>query len=295
MNRIELAFKAVGLILCLLFLLLFSKNEFLEYSVFVVALTFLGIPHGAIDHLTSEPQITKRGFLTFLLSYISLIAAYLIGWIFFPVFSLVAFILMSGYHFGQTHFIKRPVQKSAKLLLYTTRGLFFLLLILSGDFELTQEILKPILALSFLSNYLIYILISSLSLTVLVQWISKVKFTRSDLIEFLILGPVLFLSPLMIGFIVYFSFWHALPSMISEYEFLKRYPNYNSVKKFATQLLPFSLISLVGIGIILILGMKFLNTSELILVFFILISLISFPHILYMDRFWNKATRTGRF
>lgn len=295
MNRIEIAFKAVGLVICLLFVIFSSQNQLIEYSIFFVALTFLGIPHGAIDHLTSEPEISKKGFLTFLISYISLIACYLISWIFFPIFSLIAFLLMSGYHFGQTHFINRSVQKSAKALLYTSRGIFFLLLILSGDFELTQEILDPILNVSSLSQYLILILSGSLILTVIVQWISKVKFTRSDLFELLVLAPILYFSPLMIGFIVYFSFWHALPSMISEYKFLKRYPNYNTVKKFAAQLIPFSAISLIGIAIILILGMNYLNASELILVFFILISLISFPHILYMDRFWNKATRTGRF
>jgi hypothetical protein len=40
--------------------------------------------------------------------------------------------------------------------------------------------------------------------------------------------------------------------------------------------------------IAMVLGIKYLDENELILLFFILISLISFPHILYMDQFLRK-------
>ena len=293
MKRIEILFKTVGLIICLLFL--FSTVDYpkIEYIFFVLILIFLGIPHGAIDHLTSDPMISRKGLLVFLLLYISLIGFYLISWLYFPSFSLLAFLLMSGYHFGQTHFIHRSVKKG-RIPLYISRGLFFIFVILGGNFWLSQSILNPILDITFLETHLYKILIGSLLLTISIQLVAKITFTWIDFFELIVLGLILYLSPLMIGFIVYFGFWHALPSMISEYDYLKYYPKYNSLKKFGLQLLPFSLISLVGIGLILFFGMNYLDQNEIILVFFVLISLISFPHIFYMDRFWKKTTNTGR-
>ncbi|REG94684.1 Brp/Blh family beta-carotene 15,15'-dioxygenase [Algoriphagus antarcticus] len=292
MNRVELFSKTGGLFLCILFIFLPKDDQTFEYIFFSIVLIIVGIPHGAIDHLTSDPQINKKGLLRFLLLYISLISIYLLSWIYLPVPALLAFILMSAYHFGQTHFINRTVKNKFKVLLYVSRGLYFLLLILAGDLSLTKSILSPIAKLPDVN--LFYILPFFLVATVVIQWFSTIKFNRYDLLELAILGPILFLSPLMISFIVYFGFWHALPSMTSEYEFLKKYPGYNTFKKFSKHLLPFSAISIVGIALTLIIGINYLDKNELILIFFVLISLISFPHILYMDRFWNKTTNTDQ-
>jgi len=289
MNRIELFSKLGGLGICVLFIFLPRDDQTFEYIFFILLLILVGIPHGAIDHLTSDPEINKKGLLRFLFLYISLIAIYLIGWIYFPVLALLAFIAMSAYHFGQTHFINRHVANKFKVLLYSSRGLYFLLVILAGDLALTRTILKPLVNLPDVNP--LFIIPAFFIATVVIQWFSKVPYSSSDLFEMIILGPILFLSPLMISFIVYFGLWHALPSMVSEYQFLKRYSAYNTFKKFSKHLLPFSTISIVGIAIILIVGINYLEISELILVFFILISLISFPHILYMDRFWRKITK----
>jgi Brp/Blh family beta-carotene 15,15'-monooxygenase len=112
---------------------------------------------------------------------------------------------------------------------------------------------------------------------------------KKDFLELTVLGGLLYYSPLLVGFITYFGFWHALPSMIEEYAYLKRIPQFSTFKKFIVQLLPFTLISLIGISLILMIGQHYLETSQLILIFFIMISLISFPHIIYMDRFLRKS------
>ncbi len=294
MSRIEGIFKFIGILICLMFIILPLEIPAIEYFLFFIILIFLGIPHGAIDHLISEPKISRKGLLTFLAYYILLIIIYLIVWIFIPVIALSAFILMSAYHFGQTHFIRRAGKNSGKTLLYISRGLFFLLLILGGNFALTKEILQPILSIEGWDKYLPQAFSASFALTLILQWNAEIRFTPTDLFELAILGPLLYFSPLMIGFIIYFGFWHALPSMISEYAFLKKFPEYNTLKKFGKQLLPFTLISLLGISLILVFGMSFLAQNELILLFFVLISLISFPHILYMDQFWKRKVNTDR-
>jgi beta-carotene 15,15'-dioxygenase len=266
-------------------------GQFIQILFFGIILLSVGIPHGAIDHLISNPNINKKGLGKFLMIYLTLIATYLAVWYLTPKLALVAFLIMSAYHFGQTHFLSDTPPKRYSKVLFISRGGFFLLAVLLGDWEATKGILSPLLDLEYLNQSRLFILMTFLFTTLLSQSIFGPKFTINHLLELLIMGPILFFSPLLIGFVVYFGFWHALPSMITEYKFLKSFSAYNTVKKFTFQLLPFSLISFFGIGVILLLGLNFLESSELILLFFVMISLISFPHILYMDNFLKKQNQ----
>jgi hypothetical protein len=63
---------------------------------------------------------------------------------------------------------------------------------------------------------------------------------------------------------------------------------HGKIKKFIIQLAPFSIISFIGIGIILLLAKSYLNEEQMILLFFILVSLISAPHIWVMNNFLEK-------
>lgn len=171
------------------------------------------------------------------------------------------------------------------------KGGFFLSVILFGSWEMTQSIIQPILEINLSKTGQLSILLFFLFGSVFTQFISGLSLSVEDGMEYLILSPLLFFSPLLISFIVYFGFWHALPSMAEEFRFLKTKPAFGSFKKFGIQLLPFSLISLLGIAVILFLGLNFLEENQVFLLFFVLISLISFPHILYMDTFLKKNYR----
>jgi Brp/Blh family beta-carotene 15,15'-monooxygenase len=291
MSRIEILAKVIGLLLCVGFMIFPESNSSVQFALFGIILLSIGIPHGAIDHLISNPQIDKKGLGKFLVIYLSLIAVYLLLWYYLPVPALVAFLLMSAYHFGQSHFLTSPVPENNSLLLYVSRGGYFLFAILLGDWDATKQILSPLLNLEYLNEWRLPITGAFLIFTLLVQGVFGPKFSKNNLLELIILGPILYMSPLIISFVVYFGFWHALPSMMTEYKFLRSFKAYDSIKKFAFQLLPFSLISFIGIGLILFLGLKFLEDSELILLFFVMISLISFPHILYMDSFLKKQNQ----
>lgn len=288
MRLIENLAKVFGLFICSVFMFFPENSSTLQLIFFGIILLSVGIPHGAIDHLISNPKIDKKGLGNFLAIYLSLIGIYMAFWYFLPITALIAFLLMSAYHFGQSHFLSSPAIRPYFWLLFASRGGYFLFVVLFGNWETTKSILLPLVDLEFLDQYVLSILGIFFFSTLLSQIIFGPKFDRNHLLELLILGPILYLSPLLIGFVVYFGFWHALPSMITEYKFLKSFEAYDSVKKFSFQLLPFSLISFIGIGLILFLGLKFLEESELILLFFVMISLISFPHILYMDNFLKK-------
>lgn len=292
MKHVEIALKIVGLLLCLIFSFFQKDFVWIQISFFCLILFSFGIPHGAIDHLISNPLLGKKSFIFFLLKYLSLLTAYLFVWFYFPVFALIAFLIMSAYHFGQTHYIEYTETIKRSWILYISRGGYFLAVILVGNWENTSSILSALISLDSIGQYKFWIIAVFFSSTIMIQSFMGPNWSKTHLLELSLLGPLLYFSPLMIGFIVYFGFWHAVPSMLKEYDFLQKFQRYNSPKKFVLHLLPFSLISLIGIGVILIFGVKYLDENKLILLFFILISLISFPHILYMDQFLRKEIKT---
>ena len=288
MNPVETIGKILGIGVCLLFIVFPSIPEIYQWIIFAIILFLIGIPHGGIDHLIHNPTIKKSELLNFVIKYLFLILIYSVIWWFLPKIALLSFVVMSSYHFGQSHFIQRILPKKFTSLSISLRGLYFLFVILLGSWENTKTILSPIVNLELDTSFRLGILFFLALVSIGFQVGQGIKLTSEDLLEYFILAPILYFSPLFISFIVYFGFWHALPSMLEEYRVLRTFPAYNSVKKFVVQLLPFSLISLFGIGLILFFALSYLDQNEVFMLFFALVSLISFPHILYMDAFLKK-------
>lgn len=288
MARIEYLAKGLGLGIATLFLVLPNLPQEIQLFIFALIILLVGIPHGGIDHLIHNPTITPRGLARFILRYLLLMLGYGLMWWILPLVALIAFLGMSAYHFGQSHFLEQGKLENKEGLLYLLKGAFFLFLILFGDWSMTQKILSSMISMDlseeFRLGFLGFLLVSSL----IAQGFSTKPFGLTDGLDYLILAPILFFSPLLIGFSVYFGFWHSLPSMLAEYAYLRNIPAFNSPLKFGKQLLPFSGISLVGIAAILVVGLEFLAPNQLYLLFFVLISLISLPHILYMDTFLKE-------
>lgn len=288
MARIEYLFKALGLGIALLFLLVPNLPQEFQLGLFAVILLLVGIPHGGIDHLIHNPEIRPKGIVQFIFRYLLLMLGYGLLWWLLPVTALIAFLAMSAYHFGQSHFLEHGKLENREGLLYLLKGAFFLFVILFGDWTRTQEILSSMVSLNLSEEIRLGILGFLLVSSLITQGFSSKPFGLADGLDYLILAPILYFSPLLISFSVYFGFWHSLPSMLAEYTYLRQIPAFNSPLKFGRQLLPFSGISLVGITGILFTGLEFLDPNQLYLLFFVLISLISLPHILYMDSFLKE-------
>lgn len=288
MARIEKLAKGTGIVLAFTFLIFPQLPPFLHYGLFGCTLLFVGIPHGGIDHLIHNPQIGKQGLVYFIFRYLLVMLGYALLWWLLPLGALLAFLLMSSYHFGQSHFLDRLRNSSGEAWLYLIKGSFFLAILLFGDWEMTQKILQPILNLSFTELQRLGIVGGLMASSLLIQGLVGRTFTAGDAVDYLILAPLLYFSPLLVGFSIYFGLWHSLPSMLAEYEYLKKYPAFNTPLKFCLQLLPFSGISLLGIALLFGVGIRYLPTQELYLLFFVMLSLISLPHILYMDTFLKE-------
>lgn len=284
MKSIEASGKILGAVLGLGYLLFFEGNEMYQWVCFVAILITIGIPHGAIDHLLLNPVIDRKNLARFIVKYLAIISAYILVWLLLPTLALLAFVLMSAYHFGQSHFINLKFKKFEKLT-YVLLGSFFLSTILWGDFGYTTAILSDIIDVSYLAPAGMWIILFTFAISVFFILENFEKGAVWLLFEISLLGIFLYHLPLLLGFIIYFGFWHSLPSMGEEFKALESYLKPQKIKNFIIKLLPFSLISLVGISLILVFSLYWMEEYQLTLLFFILVSLISAPHIWYMNLF----------
>ena len=284
MKGIEGAGKMLGVVLGMSYILFFEGNELYQWICFGAILVSIGIPHGAIDHLLLSPNINRTNLSKFILKYLAIIIVYLGIWFLTPILALVSFVFMSAYHFGQSHFIKQPLKKF-KVLTFISLGSFFLSTILWGDFNYTSYILSNILDVTQLKLYGNGIISFTFFLSIFLILMNFGLKSIWLLVEITLLGFFLYHLPLLLGFIIYFGFWHSLPSMAEEFEALKDYLEIHKIKNFIKKLLPFTLMSLAGISFILILFYEMLEGDQLTLLFFILVSLISAPHIWFMNIF----------
>ena len=105
-----------------------------QFWPFVIGLVFLGLPHGALDHLAPlfllHKRLTPRYLTVFVLGYAALVMLYLVFWHMAPLAALAVFLLCSWLHWGQgdAYFLRvfegQPVPRSAggRFLIWAVRG-----------------------------------------------------------------------------------------------------------------------------------------------------------------------------
>ncbi|WP_157972254.1 Brp/Blh family beta-carotene 15,15'-dioxygenase [Pleomorphovibrio marinus] len=273
-----------------LFLIFFRENQTFEWVIFIGVFLLVGIPHGSLDHLIYQERQVPGNLFGFFLRYILVILLYLVLWFLFPVFSLLIFLIISAYHFGQTHFLQQE-NNSLSPLLFLSLGGFYLSLILWSDFENTQAILSEIVNITewFQAGKLMVVsFFLATSILLLIDFSMK---KISLVVEMLVLGTLLYSLPLLLSFVVYFGFWHSLPSLKTQFESLTAHMTKGRIKWFVQRVLPLTAISVLGIFLVVFISSDWLSEGERILLFFTLISLISAPHIWVMDRFIKSRNR----
>ncbi len=284
MSNTEKYSKGSAIILAVSYLIVPGESLLFEWVIFGLVFLVIGLPHGALDHLiyvNKEKSKNKSGFFS---TYLFVIFIYFILWILFPVFSLIIFLIISAYHFGQVHFIHSRLTKLSPLLFFSL-GAFYLSVILWSDFAATTAILAKIIEIEGISRLGIYFI--SIFFTVSILQILVLNPARKFylIMEMLVLGSLLYQLPLLLSFVLYFGFWHSFPSLEAEYKSLTEGLKNGKISWFIQKILPFSLISIIGISVLLLISINWLSEKENVLLFFIVVSLISAPHIYVMDGF----------
>ena len=282
-----------------------------QITFFALFIFLTGIPHGAIDHLvekeTAERQQKTFNLPFFLLKYVLTMLFYGFMWYLLPSVSLLFFLLISAWHFGETDIEKAPSTPLWNITRFIF-GSFTLLWILLFHAQETTPILERI---SQNSPFVMPIWSKSVEFTMPILVISLLLFMATfylafkkdkiniDKNRFLRLGFILILTyflPLLPAFALYFGGWHALCSFKTIHDYLLKNAKNNddsppiySALKVWTKTLFFTLLAFVSLAFGVWYWLHFLQTWDPLPLLFIFLSLITLPHLNVMHGM-NKAS-----
>jgi len=281
-----------------------SWIKHIDLYVFVAFMIISGIPHGATDHLiykyTQEQKGRRVSYVTFIWVYLLAMVAYGLCWYFLPVFSLITFLLISAYHFGQSQllYVRFTETDPFKWFLYIWWGTTILAGIVLLHWTDSREILANFIPSTFLVrvdqvtnlSLIPWIMAGTTLLLLTFAWLIGGISRRKWLFEELNLIVLMLLfanSSLLMSFAVYFGVWHALASIMTEVDELRKGHRHFSLGTFIREAFPLSLISFVGIGILLLIAHYLGAIISPYLLFFIAISTLTLPHMYFMNKFYG--------
>lgn len=299
-NRSKLLLLAIGL-----FLIdqLYPLSLTVQLIFFGSGVLFLGIPHGSLDHFIYHHErkeaMNLKSIGRFLLFYVGFAILYAILWLISVELSILLFILISAYHFGEMDLIRLSRTNSlSSRILFSVYGLLFLVNYLLFQFPQVEAILlgfpgfdeSQIEKLRLLFGYQNEVLIGSLLLFVPVLLIflyqnQQLGFSQiASILQLFVLMMIVFNLPILLGFGFYFNIWHAGLSMVEIKKFLGwENKSYWFIyrKSWLTNGLSFLMIA--------ILFMIFKgNLERLLAIFFMSIAILTAPHMKVISALFAK-------
>lgn len=270
-------------ILMVPFLLQFAM---LQGALCLLGLVFLGIPHGGNDFFYRKEKNTS-GSAKFLLMYLGVMLLYLALWYVWPMLSLALFLLISIHHFGQSNFNTNRIWSLDSILWGSWLVVFPVLKHSQEVFGIFGTMLgrsnATVSDIGHLNNSgLLVVSIVFVLLYVAVLYRAHRSSGFWYLIQWFLVTVWYWLTPLLLGFVVVFCFWHALQSMQYQLDYVC--VNYNqNRKKTLMGFVPFGLMALVGMAFLL----RFDLESNLGFAF-VLLSLVTLPHVVVMDGLYRN-------
>ena len=248
----------------------------------------IGIIHGANDlYLLAKTvnSLQKTSFILLFTSYVLLVVVMVFGLYKLPIWSLLLFVLISAFHFGEQQWHLSSYISSLKLnLFYFAYGLFLFSLLFYFHLDQTSSTIYEIASIQLPSTVFIFLLTFSGSCTLILLLFNFKQLKDKLLFQFfaLILFMILFkTTSLLWSFSVYFVLWHSLPSLHEQAKLL--YPsNKKPITKFVRMALPYWLLAMVGFAVAIYFFSE--STFSLVSLFFAFLAAITIPHVVII--FW---------
>ena len=276
-----------------------SAAAFPVGAVLALLVALIGLPHGAGDHRFAgswlEPFIGPGWWGVFLVGYLAIAAAVVLGWFVAPAATIILFFFASAWHFGQEEPDLLPCPRNAKLLRLAFRVARGGLVIWVPVVFQTDEVVR-ILSLTaprgFASEIrwavdaLVVCSWVMLSVeTVAVGWQALSIFESGGRRRRILFLDVVMLVSLVtmfawmnpvVGFLVYFCGWHSARGLRRLRRELRE-----SWGVMAMTLAPMTLLSVALIGLATYLALQASTLDDtLIRATFIGLSSVAVPHIL---------------
>jgi Brp/Blh family beta-carotene 15,15'-monooxygenase len=261
------------------------KQSFLNICSLIL-LIFVGIPHGANDLLyRNDKSIT--GALIFLSIYLSTMVLYAGLWWWQPLWALIIFGLISVHHFGQSNFESDRLFHMPSVLW----GVWLLAAPVFIHFSESMSIFAQMVAgeIKVLNRPILWMVVryGLLAIYVLTAIRKYPELWASVVVQALLLALWYEYTPLLTGFIIVFSVWHSSQSLFYQWKFYQRPKSQaTSWKLFVANMVIFTCMA--GLILYAISIYYVLDISAL----FILLSIISLPHIIVMDGLYKTPQKS---
>lgn len=228
----------------------------------------------------------------FYLVYLGLIGLVGFSWFLFPSFSFFLFLILSAYHFGQSQLYYITVHRPLHHLIYFTWGAFILSTMITMNYDQCLDIFASLEWLNVRSwmsiRYVNGVAVATgllLGMAFLLLRVYNHISTGKIAYEAALLIVLALLShhtEVVFTFSIYFGLWHSLRSLVMEYKSLKQAISNYTVQRFFNQVLPYSLVSISFLILIYYLGEIFNFGISPYMLFIVLISTLTVPHLIVM-------------
>ena len=259
------------------------------YFLFAVVLS-VGMLHGALDYEIEHNQNKKKDLLKFLAGYLFQMGVVAAVWVVAPPIALLLFLGYTAWHFGDTDLaIFRIRAKPWQVLLY---GAGITGWILATHLPDTLYYLADLSVLtptgSLLARIGLYqqelVIASAVCVAVGLLSAGQGAGWLPLWVVVLILCSTAYL-PLLVGFTLYFGFWHSLHTLAVIQTDIQK-----STKALLVLAAPYMGASVAGAAVlIVVLGALHLNS---VLILFIFISALTLPHAGVMHRLFMRYKET---
>lgn len=236
----------------LLWFSVFFEDIVEDFVAFGLIFT-VGILHGANDiFILSKNDKLFNKTVKHLIIYLFIIAVSVVFFFIDSKIALALFVLFSAYHFGEEHYEdKIDISFPFNTIYYFTYGLVLFSILLYMNIEFVNSIVYELTESYFIDEYIEYVLIVTSGLYVLLTfylWYQK-HFNLLEIIEevfYLLLFTLIFeATSLILGFAIYFIFWHSIPSIIGQIKYLAGDVNKKSIISYLKKAFIFWLISVI--------------------------------------------------
>lgn len=291
----------------ILFALLFPElSNSLAPWIVVGSVFLIGIPHGAIDHVVSSELFgtgkNLKGHLLFYSSYLIIMLLLGLIWIFIPTAGMIIFLVISIYHFGQADMEDFLISRRRRPFWYIARGLFLIGLIIFSSPDVTYPIISS--AMNISTDYFYSIMPGSLiSIVVILLFYSlitlfsiykkEISNVKIFILESAVLTLLFLISGPLIGFALYFAIWHSSGHIVELQKFFEVRNRNLSIIQFYKLAAPFTVVSIFGLIFLLYIQRIFQVEEQFLTLMFILISVLTLPHMLIVDRMYSDRNESN--
>ena len=290
-------FRAIAIVITifLLWVSTFIQQDLENLMAYVFIFSF-GILHGSNDISLLEVRDRSKASIK---SYFRILAVYLLfigltALLFYllPTAGLIAFVLLSAYHFGEEHW-RGKLDHSSKTarIFYALYGLLVLFLLFQAHREEVIGLITSITGVQLGENLLFWMPFGLLALVLLygiflMRADRKTIFNAQDLLYLFVFFVVFNATSLLWAFAIYFIIWHSLPSLIAQISYLYGDISQLNMMRYLRSSLGYWIISLLGIyGIYWFFS---LDDQNFLPLFFPILAALTFPHVYVMTKVGSK-------